>query len=181
MPRNMELAHSAAPAEPMKDASVPSRLRRIEDCIIGLLVLGALVICMVNVVLRNIGAGGLLQSSDEIQVYLTVWAIFLSLSLVCGEGRHIKVDTFITALPGRIQTLVLRAGDLLGAAFSLLLVVYGVMITVEAYDFGDLSSTSLRFPLWIYMAALPVGALLMAIRYALRFAGKLTGRAGRPA
>lgn len=184
MSRNMERGSAAGTRESMKDEGVeaavapsPSRLRQIEDGIIGLFVLGALGICMVNVVLRNIGAGGVLQFSDEVQVYLMVWGIFLSLSLVCGEGRHIKVDTFVNALPPRVQALLLRGGDLLGAAFSLLLVVYGAMITYEAYDFGDLSSTSLRFPLWIYMAALPAGALLMAIRYAMRFTGVPAGKA----
>ena len=44
----------------------------------------------------------------------------------------------------------------------------GVAITWQTYTYGDFSTTSLRFPLWIYGAALPVGALLMAVAYAVR-------------
>lgn len=156
-----------------RTARAASLLRQVENGIIGLLVLAALGVCMLNVVLRNLGLGGLLQASDEMQVYIMVWAIFLSLSVVCGEGSNIKVDTFINALPSGVRRVALRIGDLIGVAFSLLLVVYGTKIAYEAYDFGDLSPTSLRFPLWIYTAALPVGALLMSLRYALRL---LTGQ-----
>ena len=50
-------------------------------------------------------------------------------------------------------------------AFTAVLTVYGYRVALDAYEFGDLSTTTLRFPMWIYYACLPVGAGLMTLRY----------------
>ena len=73
------------------------------------------------------------------------------------------------------------SGDLLGLTISLVLGWYAYLVTYETWDFGDVSTTTLRFPLWIYAAALPLGMGLMAIRYAMRVAATLSGRAPLPA
>ena len=143
---------------------------RFEEVLVGILALAALALCSYNVFVRYFIPQLTLEMSDEVQVYLVVWAIFLALGLVTAADRHVKADLFVSMFPKNFRKGVGVFSELLGLAFSLLLLGYGVAITWQAWSFGDLSTTSLRFPLWIFMAALPAGAFLMSVRYAIRFA-----------
>jgi C4-dicarboxylate transporter DctQ subunit len=143
---------------------------QFEEVLVGILALAALALSSYNVFVRYFDPRLALEMSDEVQVYLIVWAIFLALGLVTAADRHVKADLFVSMFPHNLRKSVDIFSELLGLAFSLLLLGYGVAITWQAWSFGDVSTTSLRFPLWIFMAALPSGAFMMSIRYAIRFA-----------
>jgi TRAP-type C4-dicarboxylate transport system permease small subunit len=141
---------------------------RCEQFLIGALALAALALCSYNVLVRYFIPRLALEASDEVQVYLVVWGILLALGLVTAADRHVKADLFVGMFPDAFRRWVAVFGELLGLGFSLLLVWYGTAITWQAWSFGDVSTTSLRFPLWIFIAALPAGAFLMSVRYVLR-------------
>lgn len=141
---------------------------RLEQVLVGGIAFLALALCSYNVVVRYFLPTLVVEWSDEVQVYLVIWAIFLSLGLVTAADRHVKADLFVGMFKPAAQRRLLLLADVLGLAFSIFLVVYGSLVAWETYDFGDVSITSLRFPLWIYAAALPVGGLLMAVRYLMR-------------
>jgi TRAP-type C4-dicarboxylate transport system permease small subunit len=146
---------------------------RFEQVLVGSIALAALALCTYNVIVRYFLPALVVEWSDEVQVYLVIWAIFLSLGLVTAADRHVKADLFVSMFSAITQRRLLLLADVLGLGFSIFLVIYGSLVTWETYDFGDVSITSLRFPLWIYAAALPVGGLLMAVRYLMRLAGLL--------
>jgi C4-dicarboxylate transporter DctQ subunit len=51
------------------------------------------------------------------------------------------------------------------------LIWYGREIVEVALLIDEHSASDLRFPMWIYYAALPAGGLLMLIRYVIRLVG----------
>ncbi|MGB3289710.1 MAG: TRAP transporter small permease [Burkholderiaceae bacterium] len=142
----------------------------LEQIVVGALALAALLVCFYNIVVRYFAPAHTLEWSDEVQVYIIVWSMFLVLGVVTATDRHVKADLFVGMFSKSVQSKLLLFGDLLGLGFSCMLVYYGTIVTWQSYDFGDLSISSLRFPLWIYFAALPTGCLLMAIHYAIRIA-----------
>lgn len=146
---------------------------RFEQVLVGSIALAALALCTYNVVVRYFQPALVVEWGDEVQVYLVIWAIFLALGLVCAADRHVKADLFVGMFKVPVQRRLLLLADVLGLGFSIFLVIYGSLVTWETYDYGDVSITSLRFPLWIYAAALPVGGLLMAVRYLMRLVGLL--------
>ncbi len=150
---------------------------RFEEALVGGLVFTALLVCSYNVFVRYFFPRLTVEAGDEVQVYLVIWAVFLALGLVTAADRHVRADLFVAMFPHRFRRWVGIFGELLGLAFSLLLLGYGVVITWQTWSFGDLSTTSLRFPMWIYTAALPAGALLMAVAYARRCAGAFKQKA----
>ncbi len=162
-----ELSTSAAPR---------SAWVRFEELLVGGLALLALLVCSYNVFVRYFVPRLTWEASDEVQVYLVIWAVFLALGLVTAADRHVRADLFVAMFAQGFRRRVAIFGELLGLAFALLLLGYGGVITWQTWSFGDLSTTSLRFPLWIYSAALPVGALLMAVRYAQRLAALFRNR-----
>jgi C4-dicarboxylate transporter DctQ subunit len=112
---------------------------------------------------------------EEVQVYMVIWAVFLSLGTLTMMDRHVKSDFFVNMFSPKMQAAVALLADVLGLIFSVGLVYFGGVVSYQAWDFGDVSTTVLRVPLWIYFAALPVGALLMAIAYLVRLKRKLFG------
>ena len=154
-----ELAHHAAPR---------SLWSRFEENLVGALALIALSVCSYNVFVRYFLPRYTVEAADEVKVYLVIWAVFLALGLVTAADRHVKADLFVAMFPPGLRRFVGLFGELLGLAFALMLLGTGAYVTWQTWSYGDVSTTSLRFPLWIYGAALPVGALLMAVAYAGR-------------
>ena len=159
-----------AKAELSTGAGPRSAWIRLEELLVGGLAFAALLVCSYNVFMRYFIPSLTVEAADEVQVYLVIWAVFLALGLVTAADRHVRADLFVAMFAPGVRRFVTVFGELLGLAFALLLVGYGTAITWQTWSFGDLSTTSLRFPLWIYGAALPVGALLMAVAYAQRCA-----------
>lgn len=141
---------------------------KLEEILVGGLTLLALLVCSYNVFVRYFVPRFAVEASDEVQVYLVIWAVFLALGLVTSADRHVRADLFVAMFAPKFRRVVAIFGELLGLAFALLLLGTGIAVTWQTYSYGDVSTTSLRFPLWIYGAALPVGALLMAVAYAGR-------------
>jgi len=158
----------------------PGPLDRLDAALVGGLGLAALGLSCLNVILRIVMPSAAIEWGDEVQVYLVVWAVCLSFAAVTAANRHIKADLLIDRMPPRLRAFALLFGDLLGLALSAALCWLGCLITYDTWDFGDVSTTTLRFPLWIYQAALPVGMALMALRYLLRLAARLGLWGGRP-
>ncbi|MBW6396519.1 TRAP transporter small permease [Roseomonas sp. HJA6] len=169
----MELAPPAA-------AERRGVLARIDSFVVGLFGMSALLLAVVNVLLRAVAPQHAIEWGDEVQVYLIVWAVCVSFAAVTAADRHIRADLVVGAMPLPVQRALAVLGDLLGLAMSIALCWLGYLVTYESWDFGDVSTTTLRFPLWIYQASLPVGMALMAVAYVLKLldhAG-LRGRAG---
>jgi TRAP-type C4-dicarboxylate transport system permease small subunit len=153
-------------------------LDKMDAILVGGLGLAALMLSSVNVILRTVQPHLAIEWGDEVQVYLVVWAVCLSFSAVTAAGRHIRADLFVAMMPPWLRRAVAIFGDLLGLSVSMILAYLAVLVTYEAWDFGDLSTTTLRFPIWIYQAALPVGMTLMGVRYAILLYLHVTGRHG---
>ena len=144
------------------------RAHPLEAVVIGVLVSASLLMCAYNVIVRYFVPHLVFDFVDEVQVYLIIWAVFLSLGSLTLMDRHVKSDFFVNMFPVAIQEVITRSVEVIGFCFSLMLVYYGGQVAYQAYDFGDVSTTMLRTPLWIYFAALPAGALVMAFAFALR-------------
>jgi len=157
-----------AKAELAPHAAPRSVWTRFQERLVGGLALAALLVCAYNVFVRYFIPRLTLEASDEVQVYLVIWAVFLALGLVTAADRHVRADLFVAMFPPGFRRFVAIFGELLGLAFALLLLGYGTAVAWQTWSYGDVSTTSLRFPLWIYSAALPVGGLLMAVAYAQR-------------
>lgn len=157
-----------AEAELAPHAAPRSAWVRFEEMLVGGLALLALLVCSYNVFVRYFVPHYAVEAAEEVQVYLVIWAVFLALGLVTAADRHVRADLFVAVFAPGFRRAVNIFGELLGLAFALLLLGTGVAITWQTWSYGDVSTSSLRFPLWIYGAALPVGALLMAVAYLVR-------------
>lgn len=156
-------AHTVPPSHPL------------ETLFVGGLAFTALVLCSYNVIARLFFPQYLLDFVEEFQVYMVIWAVFLSLGTLTIMDRHVKSDFFVNMFPPKLKTASAWLADILGLIFSLGISYYGFEVAYQAHEFGDVSTTMLRTPLWIYFAALPAGGVVMGIAYIIRIKRKLVG------
>lgn len=101
----------------------------------------------------------------EVSVYLLVFVTFVGASYGLKHHAHVGVDLLVERLPVRGQ-LILR---LITAVLSLIVVVAVIWTAYgtwwEAVEGGFHSPTSLRAPLSVAYAILPLGMLLVAFQY----------------
>jgi TRAP-type C4-dicarboxylate transport system permease small subunit len=152
---------------------------RIDSLVVGVLGIAALSLASINVALRTFAPQHAIEWGDEVQVYLVVWAVCLSFAAVTAADRHVKADLFVGMMPQPVQRALGLIGDVLGLVMAGILCWLAILVTHESWDFGDVSTTTLRFPLWIYQASLPVGMGLMTFTYLMRVLARLgLGRRG---
>jgi len=135
--------------------------------LVGLL---ALMICA-DVLLRNVrlvpGVDGLAWSNElsETGLYLVT---MLSAPWLLREGRHIRVDILLRALPRGIGWACEWASDAIALACCLVVVFYGGRATWESYAQGSITIKTLVMPEWWTLAPLPAAFALLAAEVLFR-------------
>ena len=128
-----------------------------------------------DVALRNLAGTGFPWLIDAIEYGLFA-GTFLAAPWVLREGAHVRVDIVVTTLPPRGAALLEALADLIGLAVCLILLWYGVKVTLTAQALGSMVLKSIIFPEWWALAVVPVSSLLLAVEFVLRLR-----RAGHPA
>lgn len=102
---------------------------------------------------------------DELVIYVTVWAMWLSGSLLVAEHGHVRANVLERFVHARLAERLARFGLLLGFAFCALMVYAGLMVVLLSLRLGERSDSVVALPLALYYAGFPVGMALMAWRY----------------
>ena len=140
----------------------------IEETLVGLLGLIALVIGLLQVIGRYIDPARAISYAEEVIVYLIIWAIMIVSSQLVRRDGHVRPDLVLRLLPPRYLRLIEIFNCLVALVFCGALVWYGWQIVDTSLLIDETSSTDLQFPMWIYYLALPVGGALMLARYTMR-------------
>ena len=141
---------------------------RIEETLVGLLGLIALLIGLLQVIGRYIDPARAISYAEEVIVYLIIWAIMIVSSQLVRRDGHVRPDLVLRLLPPRYLRLIEIFNCLVALVFCGALVWYGWQIVDTSWMIDETSSTDLQFPMWLYYLALPVGSALMLLRYVLR-------------
>jgi TRAP-type C4-dicarboxylate transport system permease small subunit len=161
---------SRAPAPRHGIVRALQRWTKIEGIVVGILTAVALVIVAYTIFVRFLFPSLTPIWADEVTVYVVIWATFIACSGLTAENGHVRADLVTSLLGRRGRAACELVAHLCGLSFAVLLAYYGTLVAYEAWDFGDLSTTTLRFPMWIYYVALPVGAALIALRHGFALA-----------
>lgn len=108
---------------------------------------------------------------EEACLFALAWVVFLGLGLALERGRHIAMSTLVERLAPGTRRGVRLAVDLTGLAFSLYVAKLALDITLFVVRSGQESPTLEVSMGWLY-AAMPVGFVLLALRYALGLRGR---------
>lgn len=140
-------------------------LRRVENLLMALLTTATLAIVSYEVVVRYFFPRYLTDWGMELSIYFTVWSIFIAGASLVREARHVRADIVLIMLPVWMQRVLEIVALVVGLIFACVLTWFGFQMVENARELGELSESSLRFPLWLYYLCLPVGAGLMIPPY----------------
>jgi TRAP-type C4-dicarboxylate transport system permease small subunit len=129
--------------------------------IIGLLLIAGVLLNLANVFGRYVLHAPIV-GAEEVMVFLMVGIVFLGFSSVMWEGRHIRMDVAVQALPARFR----RALEFLVAAVSIatgaLIIELALPVVVRLAMFDERSQAA-NVPLAIPQATIPAGCFLMLL------------------
>ncbi len=139
--------------------------------IASLLLLAMMLIICGDVLTRNVAVPGLPRGiawSNEISELLLYGITMAAAPWLLRQGRHIRVDILLRAIPRRLAYGCEWAADLMGFACCLWIVWYGVFATISSFSAGALSIKTLVMPEWWFMAPLPACFALLAVEFVFR-------------
>ena len=146
---------------------------RIEQAMAVLLLALASYLTFQEVVLRYVFNTGW-SGSYEITTMSLIWCTFFAISLGIKENVHIGVDLLVKKFPPTTQRICVILSFVLCIVFSLI-------VTVKGFEFAsfihrnNLLSRDLRIPMEIGYLAIPVGGVLMSVRFIERLVLVLQG------
>src|SRR5215475_9477525 len=143
---------------------------RAEQTLAGLLGLSALALALWQVVARYMFPGQAISFAEEVIVYLVIWAIMIVSSQLVRTDSHVRPDLVLNVAPLRVKRWLEIFNSAAAIVFCAALIWYGWQVLDVAWRIDERSASDLRFPMWLYYAALPAGGVLMLLRYVIRLA-----------
>ena len=116
-----------------------------------------------NVVGRYV-LGASISFTEEIVCAFFVLMCMIGTCLAIKHRSHLGLSAVTDLLPQKAQKIISVLGSLIGVGLSIGLVIWGYGLVQNQIRLQSVSMT-LQWPQWIYSMALPVGAVLMVIRF----------------
>lgn len=143
--------------------------RRFEAALIGTLVVLALGIFLYGSAARSFAPSLAIDWSEEVAIYLIVWATLLSGGAITAERAHVSANMVEHLLSPRARRRLQTAIDVLVLAFCGLMLWLGSEAVLFAHMLDERSASTLQAPqAWVLYLTLPLGMLSIVVRLALR-------------
>ena len=142
------------------------RLARGEEIVARAFLAGCSALVFVAAVSRAFGSPVLW--AIDIAMLLFIWCAFLGADAALRAHQHIIIDIIVRLFPQRVQRVLLITHWTIMVAFLLTLVGLGTQLTLLNVQ-RPMGDTDISYA--YVTAAVPVGALLMAITAAAQLAG----------
>lgn len=147
---------------------------RSEEVLVIILLALATYLTFQEVILRYV-FGTSWGGSYEITIMALIWCTFIGASLGVRENIHIGVDLLVKKFHPNLQKIILIAS-------ILLCILFGILVAVEGFQFAHFISRSkllsrdLRIPMEIGYLAVPVGGVLLGLRFIEQLVYVLQGK-----
>ena len=103
-----------------------------------------------------------IASAEEVMLFLFVGTVFLGNSVVGFEGKQIRMDILLHALPPRLRQVLDILADLAVIIVSVIIIVSGWPVIQMLAEFDQRSQVA-EIPLFIPQALVPIGLGLNVI------------------
>ena len=146
---------------------------KTEEILVVILIAIASYLTFQEVVLRYVFNTGW-SGSYEITTMALIWCTFIGASLGVKENIHIGVDVLVVKFGPKTQRILI----IVSIALCLL---FGIVVAVKGFEFSKfisqrhLLSRDLRIPMEIGYLAIPVGGVLVSLRFVERLVYVLKG------
>ncbi len=154
--------------------SLVDGLSRLCGVLSGLLLTFAMVIVCQMIFMRYIFRAATVWQTEAV-VFSATAAIFLGAPYVLLRKGHVGVDVLQMLVSSRTSRRMEAAGAVLGLAFCLIMMVATGIHLFEALEGGWTTPSVAAVPLWMPLAPMFAGFVLLCLQYAAELL-KLRGR-----
>lgn len=151
--------------------SLDKIVEKIEEAILGYSVL-----LMAFVLIGSVLSRTLLNSSwtfaEEVGQTLTIVVTFLGIGYAAKKAKHITMSAIFDLVNVRMKKVIQLITSCVTSLCLFYLSYLGILYTIKVHDLGRVTP-SLRIPMYIIMASVPLGFLLGAIEYGSTFVKNL--------
>lgn len=143
---------------------------RIEDGFLTLLTFSLVLLAVGEILLRNLFGVTLLWGDPAIR-HLVLWAGFVGAAVAARDGRHLRIDAVLRALPPRLRGWVDGIGSLFSCGICFLLCHLAVRFVNDERTFG--AAGDLVVATWVLQLIFPVTFAILAFRFGIQGFRKL--------
>ena len=138
-------------------------LNNFEEILLVPILIVMSIIVVMQVFFRFVIKGSL-PWSEELSRYLLVWVTFIGASAAVKRGAHVGVELVVMLFPKKAQKVLSVVSVLISTAFCL--IVFFVSLTlIKNQIVNHQISPAMRIPMWWAYGSVPLGTLLMAVRF----------------
>ena len=144
----------------------------------ALTLLAMVVMVSADIILRNLTRTGF-PWANEVSEYGLYLMTLLTAPWLLRRGQHVRIDLVLTLVPIRVAWLMEALADIAGFAVCLVMLRYGLKMTVDSAALGSITIKNLVFPEWWLLWPLPVCFALLAAEFVFRFDRLMRAQPGR--
>jgi TRAP-type C4-dicarboxylate transport system permease small subunit len=144
----------------------------------ALTLLAMVVMVTADILLRNLTRTGF-PWANEVSEYALYVITLLTAPWLLRRGQHVRIDLVLTLVPPRLAWLMEAIADVVGLAVCVVVLRYGLKMTLDSAALGSITIKNLVFPEWWLLWPLPLCFALLAIEFAFRFGRLMRSEPGR--
>ena len=144
----------------------------------ALILLAMVAVVSADILLRNLARTSFTWA-NEVSEYALYLITLLAAPWLLRRGQHVRLDLVLVLVPPRVAWAMELVADAIGFLVCLVLLRYGVAVTLDSWRTGSITIKNLVFPEWWLLAPLPAVFLLLAIEFVFRFHRLFTGEKAR--
>jgi TRAP-type C4-dicarboxylate transport system permease small subunit len=154
------------------------RLLNALAALAALILLATVIIVTADILLRNITGAGF-PWANEVSEYALYVMTLLTAPWLLRRGQHVRIDLVLTFVPVRVAWLMEALSDVVGFVVCLVMMRYGLKMTIDSAALGSITIKNLVFPEWWLLWPLPACFALLAFEFAFRFDRLMRSEPGR--
>lgn len=104
---------------------------------------------------------------QEVSVYLFMWTMLAGASYTLMLGKHVRIDLLYVKLSKTTQHVLDVITNIMGAVLCAFVSVQAWEMIASSFEYGKVSATILRVPLWIIQLSLLLGFILLTLQFVL--------------
>lgn len=139
-------------------------LLKTETGILVILLLSMIVLAVVQIIMRNVFASGILWADSFVRIAV-LWLTLIGAMVASRSGNHISIDALFRTLSDRLKVIVKRITDAFTALVCFVVSYYSFIFVKYEYDDGGLAFASV--PNWFCESIIPIAFLIIGLRYFL--------------
>jgi TRAP-type transport system small permease protein len=144
----------------------------------ALTLLAMVVMVSADIILRNLTRSGF-PWANEVSEYGLYLMTLLTAPWLLRRGQHVRIDLVLTLMPVRAAWLMEALADVAGFTVCLIMMRYGIKMTVDSAMLGSITIKNLVFPEWCLLWPLPACFALLAAEFVFRFDRLMRTQPGR--